>query len=60
MFILMLHLTPDQISPILADYLKVILNEFKVVQSEFEKFLDGLNDSDLLFAYRNIMPMLYK
>jgi hypothetical protein len=58
-YILLLHLTPGQINQDLASYLKVILDEFGLERPGFNRFLDGLNDKELFYAFQEIRHILY-
>lgn len=43
-FILLLELTAEDIGNRLAPYLKVLVEELKVPQDQYKKFLEGLVD----------------
>jgi DNA-binding IclR family transcriptional regulator len=58
-FMLLLHLTHEDVTAALCKFLKVIIAEFGVSRSEFERFLNGLNDHDLLAQFRKGMSLLF-
>lgn len=51
LFILLLHLTPEQITDDMRYFLKVLLQWVKVSDKEFGIFLDGLVDKKMFEAY---------
>ena len=55
----MLHLEAHDITPTLCEFLRVIVEETKVKQSEFEKFMHGLNDVEMADAFRVHAGMLF-
>lgn len=58
-FMLLLHLTHEDVTAALCKFLKVIIAEFGVTRNEFERFLAGLNDHELLVQFRKGMSLMF-
>jgi hypothetical protein len=54
LFILLLHLDPEQIDADLAEFLSEMLKECSINRPQFEKFMSGLGDSELYGAFKGI------
>lgn len=59
MFIVLLHLEPEQVTSDLCEFMKEMLHEVNVKKQDMDRFMSGLSDADLHTALQEVMPYLY-
>ena len=58
-FIMLLQLSAKEVENQCKEYLKIFIDEIKVPNEQFTKFVAGLRDESLKEAYSNIQPYLF-
>ena len=58
-FILLLQLDAKEVTETLSDFIACLIRTLKIPEDEFDRFLSGLRDVDLTYAYTDVKSVFY-